>query len=66
MSMSSEQLVQIGMRAVIRDVQEVIDNFSYQYEGASDRCVDVKPLKAYLMSMLIAAGGYDIPASDNI
>lgn len=45
----AERLIQVGMRAVIRDIQD------YLTEGA----LEADKLRAYLLAMLITAGAYD-------
>lgn len=50
----NEHLVQIGMRAVIRDIQQWVD----ERPGATET-VNVNDLRAYLMACLITSGAYD-------
>jgi hypothetical protein len=60
MSENAVELVQVGMRAAIRDVQEWVDaNTPPAKFNLSER-----DLRAYLLAMLITAGGYD-DLSDN-
>jgi hypothetical protein len=47
-------LVQIGMRAAIRDVQEWLDQ-TESYQGDT-RLISAEDLQAYLMAMLFTAG----------
>lgn len=60
-----ERLVQIGMRAVARDIQDWIKGhcFSPDYcDNVPCHCesvVLVEELKAYLLAVLITAGAYD-------
>lgn len=46
--------VQSGMRTVIRDVQEWVGE-----REAVDGRISVMQLRAYLLALLITAGGYD-------
>lgn len=60
MTRTAEQLVQLGMRAVIRDVQDYLDGHALTFPSHGDRTVtDVGVLKAYLLALLITAGAYE-------
>lgn len=63
-SAEAERFVQVGMRAVIRDMQEFIR--ANRWTAPNDWVgVDVDELEAYLLTMLVTAGGYDEePGSD--
>lgn len=52
-------LVELGMRAVVRDVQEWIDRNTGDAES-----IDSKQLRAYLLAALITAGGSEDPLLD--
>ncbi len=51
--------MQIGMRAVIRDVQDYVDDNAPLGED-----IDSPRLRAYLLACLITAGGYDDPGDE--
>lgn len=54
--MSTEEnlrLVQIGMRAVIHDIRDFVE------ERKRAGSINVQELQAYLLGCLITAGGYD-------
>lgn len=62
MDTTTEKLVQIGMRAAIRDIQDYItvNNFSENHLAV----LNLDDLNAYLLAMLITTGLYeDIPDS---
>lgn len=53
-----QHLIEIGMRAVIRDVQEWID-----YNSDRAGRIDSKGLRAYLLAALITAGASEDPVA---
>lgn len=55
--MSTEYLVQIGMRAAIRDIQEYVDINT----GDHGETIDARHLSAYLLAGLVVAGAYEDP-----
>jgi hypothetical protein len=55
-----EHLVQIGMRSVIRDIQEYIDDPPFGiWQENGIKVLDADDLRAYLLACMITAGGYD-------
>lgn len=53
-----QHLIELGMRAVIRDVQEWI-----AHHGDRDGYVEAKGLRAYLLAALITAGASEDPVT---
>jgi hypothetical protein len=53
--MSAQALVQIGMRAAVRDVIEYLDDNTFPQAPP----LDENRLRAYLLGLLITAGAYD-------
>ncbi len=57
--MSAERLVQIGMRAAIRDVQEWVTVNAWSGDSNDQAVADADDLRAYLLAMLITADAYE-------
>lgn len=53
-----EAMIQLGMRAAIRDVQDWIEGNAWHNDGF-ELVLDAAPLKAYLLAMLITAGAFE-------
>lgn len=52
-------LVQLGMRAAIRDVQDWAEHNAQGGGPEVDGVLDARGLRAYLLALLITAGAYD-------
>jgi hypothetical protein len=61
----AEHLVQIGMRAAVRDVIDYVQSTSWHDSGVdradneSNLVLDAQRLNAYLLALLITAGAYE-------
>lgn len=51
-------LVRIGMHAAIRDLHDWVSAYEWT-DRHNQRVVDASHLRAYLLSCLVTAGGYD-------
>ncbi len=58
MSEADRHLIQIGMRAVVRDLMDWIPDHEHPPDGLPT-VVYVPELRAYLLAQLITAGAYD-------
>ncbi len=50
-------MIQLGMRAVIRDIQEFVNNSTWYEEDCEVLGADA--LRAYLLACMITAGAYE-------